>query len=79
MIYALVTIYSPNKDVIENIKILSSQVDIVYLCDNSSSQNMPMFEEIKNCTYVFNGANLGLSQAFNRIDYFTENEPSTFI
>ena len=67
MIYALVTIYSPNKDVIENIKILSSQVDIVYLCDNSSSQNMPMFEEIKNCTYVFNGANLGLSQAFNRI------------
>ena len=40
MIYALVTIYSPNKDVIENIKILSSQVDIVYLCDNSSSQSI---------------------------------------
>lgn len=64
--YALVTLFYPNNNILENIKILSSQVDFVILCDNTPEiSNQSLFSEIKNCIYIANKKNFGLSKAFN--------------
>ena len=67
MIYALVTIYNPAKNVINNIKAISKQVDKVFLCDNSYISHEEMFSEIKNINFFFFKENLGLSAAFNKV------------
>lgn len=67
MIYALVTIYNPDKSVTDNMLALSAQVDKVYLLDNSNTDNSAQFSPVKNAEYIFLGENLGLSAAFNRV------------
>lgn len=67
MIIALVTLYYPDLKVIENVKSIALQSDIVYLCDNSPHNNITMFDKIENVVYKFFNANLGLSAAFNMI------------
>lgn len=65
-VYALVTLFYPNEKIAENIKILASQVDCVILSDNTPcSDNQNLFSEIKNCIYIANRENFGLSKAFN--------------
>lgn len=66
MIYALVTMFFPDEKVLQNIKMLSSQVDCVILCDNTpNADNQNIFTGIKNCSYIANKTNYGLSKAFN--------------
>ncbi len=69
MIKALITIYNPTKEVPNNIKKIISQVDEVFLCDNSEKDNSLLFKEIlnENVHYVFFNKNLGLSKAFNKV------------
>lgn len=70
MTSALVTVYHPENTVRDNVRRIARQVDVVYLCDNSSTSNEGLFaemEEADKIRYVFFGENLGLSLAFNRI------------
>ena len=79
MIYALVTLYNPKDTVVKNMRSLSSQVDKIYLLDNSGLSNAHTFSEIANAEYVFFNANLGLSEAFNRILKTYKFEDDDFI
>lgn len=70
MTTALISIFHPSDDVREHVKAIASQVDTVYLCDNSSESNARMFEGPdfpQNIRYTCFYKNLGLSMAFNRI------------
>ena len=65
MIYALVTLYYPKDIHIDNIRVLSQQVDKVVVCDNSPNDNSSIVP--KECVYTSVFKNLGLSAAFNRV------------
>ena len=67
MIVAIITIYNPNENVVNNALTISDQVDELYLCDNSPEPHKDMFNQINNATYCFMGANLALSGAFNYV------------
>ena len=67
MIAALITLFNPEESVYDNILTISEQVDKVYLCDNSSTNNGAAYEKIRNVESIFNGENLALSGAFNRV------------
>ena len=64
---AILTIYNPASDVVDNVKKIACQVDYVYLSDNSSVDNFSLFKEISNVKYFHNDCNLGISCAFNKI------------
>ena len=67
MTYAVVTLFYPDKIVVENIRILSMQVDCVILSDNTPKKdNSDLFCGIEKCIYTANWENLGLSRAFNK-------------
>lgn len=65
-IIALVTVYYPNEQSINNIKAIIDQVDYCYICDNSPSENT-ILASLAKSKYIFNGKNLGLSLAFNKV------------
>lgn len=62
---ALVTLYNPDESVVSNVRTISRQVDKVYLCDNSKTNNSTLFCTIDNSTYITVYRNLGISGAFN--------------
>lgn len=64
-IKAVVTVYYPNQEHLDNIKRNLEQVDELYICDNSPFSNQALFLGLANCTYVPLHRNLGLSAAFN--------------
>lgn len=66
-VYALITIYNPDKDVGRKMAGIAEQVDRIYLCDNSRENNDRLFGQIANCVYIPFKRNLGLSGAFNTI------------
>ena len=82
MIVSLITLYNPETTVIDNVSAISEQSDKVYICDNSPINNGKMFSNIEKTTYVFNGQNLALSGAFNRVlkngEYNWSNEDYIF-
>jgi rhamnosyltransferase len=78
-VYALVSIYHPNAAVIANVRSISEQVDKIFLCDNSGTSNAELFKEVSNSEYVFNGGNLGIPTAFNRILKNNRFSPEDFI
>lgn len=68
MTAALITIYHPSDEVRRNVRCIAEQVDAVYLCDNGPVSNHTLFAGLTdNIRYIFFGANLGISCAFNRI------------
>lgn len=66
MVSALITLYKPDLNVRNNVSSICAQVDRVFLCDNSPEPTEKLFVGLKNIHYIFNGANLALSGAFNR-------------
>lgn len=66
MIYALITLYNPDKKVESNILQVSKQVDKVFLCDNSSNR-YNLICMANNIEYIFNGNNLGIAAAYNKV------------
>ena len=66
-IVALVTVYNPDKNVVENLQILSRQVEQVILCDNSMNDNAQMLGGVTKSIYTTQHKNLGLTGAFNSV------------
>lgn len=65
---ALITVYYPTNDDIQNISEIGNQADITYICDNSPTNNKQLFAQLKlNIKYIWFNKNLGLSLAFNQI------------
>ena len=65
-IIALVSVYFPDESNIANIIKICDQVDSCYVCDNSPNAT-DKFSSLSKCQYLFNGGNLGLSLAFNKV------------
>lgn len=79
MIKALITVYHPADAVKENVEKIASQVDEVYICDNSPQNHEQFFsKKSDNIHYIWFQQNLGLSSAFNRIlkdeDLFSDSD-----
>ena len=67
MIIAIITIYYPKLNHIDNIMRISDQVDKVIVCDNSDKDHFHLFTSNKNFYYVHFKKNMGLSKAFNSV------------
>lgn len=67
MVRALITLFKPDSSVVANIKTIIPQVDEVYLSDNSPEPNADAFLNLDKVKYRFNGGNLAISGAFNKI------------
>lgn len=70
MIAALISVYYPSESVKDHVKAIASQVDRVYICDNSPESNAALFAWADlgdKIQYTCFRKNLGLSRAFNRI------------
>lgn len=70
MIVALISAYYPSESVKDNVEAVASQVDKVYICDNSPTSNATAFDSDglpDKIEYFCFHENLGLSCAFNRI------------
>ena len=68
MIFSLITVYNPKSldEVKRNISAIASQVDKIFICDNSTFKTQ--FEFLpNNAVHLFFNKNLGLSMAFNRV------------
>lgn len=81
MIYALVTVYSPNnfQEVLKNIMVISSQVDKLFVLDNSPTDEFKnRINQNDNIEYIFFNENKGISKAFNfvlkRDSFFKEDD-----
>lgn len=66
MVFALITLYNPDNEVLDNIRIINKQVDKVFLLDNSSCDNS-FFKISENIEYLYFNKNKGLSEAFNTV------------
>ena len=66
-VVALVTLYNPDKVVVDNLQILGGQVEQMILCDNSMNDNAQMFRGLTKSIYTTQHKNLGLTGAFNSI------------
>ena len=64
-VIALVTLFHPTQDHARHIAEYARQCDMVFLCDNSGTDNRALFVGIGNCRYIQNADNFGLSRAFN--------------
>lgn len=62
---AMVTLYNPNKDNINNIKEYINEVDIIYLIDNSDNDNSFLLFKSDKINYMPNYKNLGIAAALN--------------
>lgn len=67
MITAIISLYNPDKKVLDHVRLIAEQADRVILCDNSKNNNRQLFNKIDGICYVGFKENLGLSKAFNRV------------
>ena len=65
MIVAIITLYYPQRDNIDNVIEISRQVDKTIVCDNTPDFYDNYFKELENIKFYANKENLGLSGAFN--------------
>ena len=64
-ITALVTVYQPDKSIVNNIENIAQQVNRVIVCDNSEEDHEELFQAISRTIYITQHKNLGLPGAFN--------------
>ena len=67
-IAALVILYNPDKNILDNINSFVNQVDKVFIVDNSELLNQVLVNNlasIKNVEYIFNNSNIGVAAALN--------------
>ena len=70
MVHALISVYHPSESAKQNIVAIASQVDQVYVCDNTPAPDRQLCAELNtldHVQYICFGQNLGLSRAFNQI------------
>jgi len=79
-VFALVTVYYPGEQVVENMARIARQVTGMLIADNTPGvDNARLFLSVSNAVYIPNGENLGLSMAFNKLLTAREFVPSDFI
>lgn len=67
-IIALITLYNPQIENIENVNAIAKQVDKVFVCENTGdTRNKEIYKFKQNVCCFFFRTNLGLSIAFNSI------------
>lgn len=66
-IAALVILYNPDKNILENISSYINQVEKVIIVDNSELSNEVLLSNatFKNFEYIFNNSNIGVAAALN--------------
>ena len=64
-IAAVVVLYEPTDDEIENINTYINEIDILYVIDNSKSNNLSIMPNNNKINYIFNNENIGVSKALN--------------
>lgn len=68
MVTAIISLFNPKIEVVNNIMMISKQVDRVILADNSlKSNNNILVTSGQNIIYKHMGGNLGIPRAFNTI------------
>ncbi len=68
MVTAIISLFNPEIEVIDNIIMISKQVDRVILADNSLKSNNNIWIKIsQNIIYKHMGGNVGIPRAFNTI------------
>jgi len=68
IVAGVVVLYNPSHSVIENINSYITQIERLYIVDNSDNPNEFLFEFINSnskCDYIFNDGNLGVAAALN--------------
>ena len=66
MLFRSVVAYNPEKEeILKNIETYVSDLDVLYIVDNSKKSNEKMFENLNNVKYIANNDNLGISAALN--------------
>ncbi|MFV8322649.1 glycosyltransferase family 2 protein [Flavobacterium sp. LB3P21] len=68
MIAAVVVLYNPDKNIVENINSYIDCVDKIYVIDNSNFSNANLFQALPfdhKLEYIFNNGNLGIAKALN--------------
>lgn len=68
MIAAVVVLYNPDKNIVENINSYIDCVEKIYVIDNSNFSNASLFQALPfahKLEYVFNKGNLGIAKALN--------------
>lgn len=66
MYAGVVVAYNPEKEeILKNIETYVSDLDVLYIVDNSKKSNEKMFENLNNVKYIANNDNLGISAALN--------------
>lgn len=79
-IIALVTLFHPDRDAADNIRLIAGQVSEAILIDNTpGTDSQSLFAGIPRARYFFTGRNLGLSAAFNRFLALDECRESDFL
>lgn len=67
-IAGVVVLYNPSNEVLENINSYVSELDCLFVIDNSVKNNQYIatkINELPQVKYIFNGQNLGISSALN--------------
>ncbi|WOD06224.1 glycosyltransferase [Marinomonas sp. GJ51-6] len=70
MFYGVVVVFNPTSDVVKNILTYASELDKVFIYDNSYHDNSELFlclMEDCNVEYIYNGENDGISKAINSV------------
>ena len=66
---ACVVLYNPEDEIFENISSYISNVDLLYIVDNSTTHNQKLIEKLlntfTNIEYINNNDNLGIATALN--------------
>ena len=68
MIAAVVVLYNPDKNIVENLNSYIDCVEKIYVIDNSNFSNASLFQDLPfahKLEYVFNKGNLGIAKALN--------------
>ena len=68
MIAAVVVLFNPDKNIVENIKSYIDCVEKIYVIDNSNFSNASLFQALPfahKLEYIFNNGNLGIAKALN--------------
>ena len=67
-LHGVVVLYHPNDTVWSNVQSYLSQVDKLFVVDNSDVKNMQLVSQLKSCdntVYIDNGGNKGIATALN--------------
>ena len=65
-IAGVVILYEPTDEDIDNINSYLDSIDVLYVMDNSKEENKKRLPKNKKIVYIFNHANLGISEPLNK-------------